>query len=36
MNNDSSDESTVFTMQQTKVPVVNLKPSKIDNDSYGQ
>ena len=37
MNNDSTDESTDFTMQQTKVLVEknnksNLSPSKIDND----
>ena len=37
MGNDSSDESTDFTLQQTKVPVEknnksNLNPSKIDNN----
>ena len=37
MNNDSCDESTDFTMQQTKLPVEKnnkstLNPSKIDND----
>ena len=38
MNNDSSDESTDFTMQQAKVLVEknnksNLNPSKIDNET---
>ena len=37
MDNESSDESTDFTMQQAKMPVEknnksNLNPSKIDND----
>ena len=37
MSNDSSDESTDFTLQQTKVLVEknnksNLNPSKIDNN----